>query len=166
MSEWILTSAWRDGARPGFTNELFWISSDPLEQKEEFKKKRHIKGVLKSPWGGSCPRVNLVNWCEPVSEHGEVHYMTLPPAAPLYGGGRAGRGAPKIIASVSYEHVTRSVIQNPKALSSEILERGGDEMEMYVCVCVCVNREGGGCTVSPAHILALGVKMGSIAPRS
>lgn len=33
---------------------------------------------------------------------------------------------------ISYEHVIRSVIQNPKALSSKILERGGDEMGMCV----------------------------------
>lgn len=61
-------------------------------------------------------------------------------------------GAPKNYSEcISYEHVIQSVIQNPKALSSKILERGGDEMGMYVCV-----RRGGGCTVSPVHILVLG----------
>lgn len=59
---------------------------------------------------------------------------------------------------ISYEHVIRSVIQNPKALSCKILERGGDEMKMCVCVCVyeCVGgggRAGGGVRIrSPVHI--------------
>lgn len=57
---------------------------------------------------------------------------------------------------ISYEHVIRSVIQNPKALSSKILERGGDEMGMCVCVCVCVCGGvcmcGGVCIRSPVHI--------------
>lgn len=46
----------------------------------------------------------------------------------------------------------RSVIQNPKALSSKILELGGEEMEMCVCVCACVGRAEGeeGC-VYGAH---------------
>lgn len=48
---------------------------------------------------------------------------------------------------ISYEHVIRSVIQNPKALSCKILERGGDEMKMCVCVCVYECVGGGG-----AHI--------------
>lgn len=47
-------------------------------------------------------------------------------------------GAPKKNHSecISYEHVMRSVIQNPKALSSKKLERGGDDV--YVCKCECV----------------------------
>lgn len=58
---------------------------------------------------------------------------------------------------ISYEHVIRSVIQNPKALSCKILERGGDEMKMCVCVCVyeCVGGVvlvGGVRIRSPVHI--------------
>lgn len=43
----------------------------------------------------------------------------------------------------------RSVIQNPKALSSKNLERGGDEMGMCVC-----RRRGGGTyrLLRPVHI--------------
>lgn len=53
--------------------------------------------------------MNPVNWREPVSDHGKVHYTTLAvhPSATLYGDGKttmvggAGRGSSKkIIASV------------------------------------------------------------------
>ena len=97
--------------------------------------------------------MNPVNWREPVSDHGKVHYITLPfhPSATLYGDGKNNYGRrcrtrqlqKNYSECISYEHVIQSVIQNPKALSSKILERGGDEMRMCVsvraCVCVCVS---------------------------
>lgn len=81
--------------------------------------------------------MNPVNWREPVSDHGKV---TLPfhlsavrrrqkeeEEKRNYGRQCRTRELQKNHSEcISYEHVMRSVIQNPKALSSKKLERGGD----------------------------------------
>lgn len=80
-------------------------------------------------------------------------------AKQLWSAAQDEAAAKKYSECISYEHVIRSVIQNPKALSSEIWERGGDQMGTCVRVCVCVCKEGrvGGaliraCTQPSAHL--------------
>ena len=97
-------------------------------------------------WELSSSEPGELAWTRQWPRQGTLHYITYPPLCHTvwrrqnnYGRRCRTRQLQKNYSEcISYEHVIRSVIQNPKALSSKILERGGDEMGMCVCVCVCV----------------------------
>lgn len=106
-------------------------------------------------WELSSSEPGELAWTRQWPRQGTLHYISLPPRCHTvwrrqnnYGRRCRTRQLQKNYSEcISYEHVIRSVIQNPKALSCKILERGGDEMKMCVCVCVYECVGGGG-----AHI--------------